>query len=270
MGPISSGLGEIYQFEVRGEPMCEGEDTPDCYTPMELRTILDWYIAYQLRSVPGVVEVNSFGGELKTYEVRPDPDRLRALGLGLTDLFEALRRNNVSAGGGYIAHAGEQRLMRGEGLVGSLDDIRRVVVTTRDGGTPIRVGDVAEVVHAPMIRQGAVTRDGRGEVVTGIVMMLIGANSGQVARDVHARHRGAATDAARRRDHRDLLRPNRAGQPHHPHRAHEPDRGRRAGRRRALALARQRPRRAAGGERDPAQHAGRASSPWTRSACPET
>ncbi len=187
MGPISSGLGEIYQFEVRGEPMCEGEDTPDCYTPMELRTVLDWYIAYQLRSVPGVVEVNSFGGELKTFEVRPDPNRLRPLGLGLTDLFEALRRNNVSAGGGYIAHAGQQRLVRGEGLIGSLDDIRRVVVTTRDGGTPIRVADVAEVVHAPMLRQGAVTRDGRGEVVTGIVMMLIGANSGQVARDVHAR-----------------------------------------------------------------------------------
>ncbi len=187
MGPISSGLGEIYQFEVRGDPMCDGEDRPGCYTPMELRTILDWYVAYQLRSVPGVVEVNSFGGELKTYEVRPDTARLRALGLGLDDVFEALQRNNVSAGGGYIAHAGEQRLIRGEGLLRTLDDIRRVVVTTRESGTPIRVADVAEVVNAPMIRQGAVTRDGRGEVVTGIVMMLIGGNSGQVARDVHAK-----------------------------------------------------------------------------------
>lgn len=189
LGPISSGLGEIYQFEVRGEPMCGSESVngEGCYTPMELRTILDWYVAYQLRSVPGVVEVNTFGGELKTYEVRPDPTRLRALGLGLDELFRALEQNNLTGGGGYIAHAGEQRLIRAEGLLRSLDDIRRVVIATRDEGTPIRVADVAEVVNAPMIRQGAVTRDGRGEAVTGIVMMLIGENSRQVSQDVDAR-----------------------------------------------------------------------------------
>ncbi len=189
LGPISSGLGEIYQFEVRGEPMCEAqaEDNDGCHSPMELRTILDWYVAYQLRSVPGVVEVNTFGGELKTYEVRPDPSRLRALGLGLDELFTALEQNNLTGGGGYIEHAGEQRLIRAEGLLRSLDDIRRVVVATRDEGTPIRVADVAEVVNAPLIRQGAVTRDGRGEAVTGIVMMLIGENSRQVSQDVDAR-----------------------------------------------------------------------------------
>ena len=187
LGPISSGLGEIYQFEVRGEPMCEGEDAEDCYTPMELRTILDWYVSYQIRSVPGVVEVNTFGGELKTYEVRPDPARLRALGIGLDEVFAALERNNLNGGGGYIAHAGEQRLIRAEGLLRTLEDVRRVVITTRGDGTPLRIGDVGEVVNAPMIRQGAVTRDGRGEAVTGIVMMLIGENSRQVSRDVDAR-----------------------------------------------------------------------------------
>ncbi len=188
MGPISSGLGEIYQFEVRGEPMCaEQVDTEDCYTPMELRTILDWYIAYQLRSIDGVVEVNSFGGELKTYEVRVQPERLIGLDLGLDAIYEALERNNANAGGGYLVHAGEQRLIRAEGLISSLDDIRDIVITTRSDGTPLRIREVADVVIAPMIRQGAVTRDGRGEVVTGIVMMLMGANSGAVAEEVHER-----------------------------------------------------------------------------------
>lgn len=189
MGPISSGLGEIYQFEVRGEPMCPaaGPDTADCYTSMELREILDWYIAYQLRSVEGVVEVNSFGGALRTYEVAVHPQRLTALDLGLANVFRALQDNNVNAGGGYIVHAGEQRLIRGEGLVESLDDIRDVVITTDEAGTPITIGDVAEVRRAPMIRQGAVTRDGRGEAVTGIVMMLMGASSRAVAQAVHER-----------------------------------------------------------------------------------
>ena len=186
MGPISSGLGEIYQFEVRGEPACKpGEpDTPECYSPMELREILDWFVAYQVRSIPGVVEVNSFGGELKTYEVAVYPDRLTAFDLGLDDIFDALDRNNVSAGGGYIVHAGEQRLIRGDGLIESLTDLADVVITTRSEGTPIRVSDVADVHLAPMIRQGAVTRDGRGEVVTGIVMMLMGENSREVSKAV--------------------------------------------------------------------------------------
>ncbi|MCA9559250.1 MAG: efflux RND transporter permease subunit, partial [Myxococcales bacterium] len=193
LGPISTGLGEIYQFEVRGEPMCprEGPDTDACYTLMELRTLLDWYVAYQLRPIPGVVEVNPFGGELKTYEVRVDPTRLNALGLSLRDVFEALEANNANAGGGYIVRAGEQRVVRGEGLVGSLDDIRDIrlggAAATMRHGTPIFVRDVAEVVFAPLVRQGAVTRDGRGEVVTASVMMLMGANAGEVSRAVRAR-----------------------------------------------------------------------------------
>ena len=179
MGPISTGLGEIYQFEVRGEPMCPpgGPDTDDCYTPMELRTILDWVVAYQLRSVPGVVEVNSMGGELKTYQVTVRPDRLVAYGLTVGDVLEALERNNRNVGGGYIAHQGEQILVRGEGLVENLDQLARVVLGHDERGTPIYVGDVGRVEFAPMLRQGAVTRDGRGEVVVGIVMMLMGENS---------------------------------------------------------------------------------------------
>ena len=189
LGPISSGLGEIYQFEVRGEPMCEpGQaDTPDCYTLMELRTILDWYVSYQLRPLPGVVEVNAFGGELKTYEVQVDPDRLNALNLSLDDVFEALEDNNANAGGGYMVRSGEQRVARGEGLITSLDDIRGVRVATGVDGTAIFVRDVATVSFAPMVRHGAATRDGRGEVVTGVVMMLLGANSGEVSDRVRAR-----------------------------------------------------------------------------------
>ncbi len=179
MGPISTGLGEIYQFELRGEPMCPpgGADTEDCYTPMELRTLLDWVVAYQLRSVPGVVEVNSMGGELKTYQVTVDPDRLVAHGFTVGDVLEALERNNRNVGGGYIAHQGEQYLIRGEGLVEDLSHLERVVLGRDEQGTPVYVKDVGRVEFAPMIRQGAVTRDGRGEVVVGIVMMLMGENS---------------------------------------------------------------------------------------------
>jgi len=177
MAPISTGLGEIYQFEVRG----------DDYTPMELRTILDWNVAYQLRTVPGVVEVNTFGGELKTYQVTLDSERLTAHGLTASDVFEAIGRNNQNVGGGYIEHAGEQYLIRGEGLVGSLEDLANVVVGHGHEGTPIFVRNVGDVEFAPMIRQGALTRDGEREGVVGIVMMLIGANSRTVSEAVHQR-----------------------------------------------------------------------------------
>ncbi|MCB9547016.1 MAG: efflux RND transporter permease subunit [Myxococcales bacterium] len=179
MGPISTGLGEIYQFEVRGEPMCPpGEpDTDSCYTPMELRTILDWYVNYQLRSVPGIVEVNSFGGELKTYQVTIDPAQLVAYGLTTGDVLEALEHNNRNVGGGYIAHQGEQYLIRGEGLVERVEDLNNIVLTADREGTPVHVHDIGTVEFAPMIRQGAVTRDGRGEAVVGIVMMLMGENA---------------------------------------------------------------------------------------------
>ncbi|MGC6441533.1 MAG: efflux RND transporter permease subunit [Rubripirellula sp.] len=176
LGPIATGMSEIYQFEVRAEP---GSD----YSLTDLRTILDWQIAFQLRSVPGVIEVNTFGGALKTYEVQIDPAKLQSYDISLTQILDALESNNGNAGGGYIAHNAEQRLIRGEGLVRSLEDIRMIVLDSRDG-TPIRVSDIGKVEFAPMLRQGAVTRDGDREAVIGMVMMLMGGNSRQVVGDV--------------------------------------------------------------------------------------
>ncbi len=177
MGPISTGLGEIYQFEVRGEGR----------SLMELRSILEWDIAFQLKSVPGVVEVNSYGGELKTYQVQLDSAALVSYGLTLGQVFDALERNNANAGGAYLERAGEQVLIRGEGLIRDLRDVENIVVAARNDGTPIYVRNLARVAFAPMVRQGAVTRDGRGEVVTGVVMMLIGENSRVVVERVKAK-----------------------------------------------------------------------------------
>ena len=170
IGPMSTGLGEIYQFEVRGSGQ----------SPMELRSILDWQIAPRLRLVPGVVDVNTFGGELKTYEVAVDPDRLVAAHVSLGELFEAIHRDNRSAGGGAIQHGPEGLLLRGDALVTSTGDIGAIVVTTREGSA-ITVNQLAAVRFAPMLRQGAATRDGRGEIVAGMAMMLQGENSRGVA-----------------------------------------------------------------------------------------
>ena len=176
MGPISTGLGEIYQFEVRG----------DGVSPMELRSILDWDIGFKLRSVPGVVEVNSFGGELKTYEVQLDPEKMVAYNLSLDRVFEALERNNANAGGGYIEKAQEQYVIRGEGLIERITDIDNIVVAAAEDGTPVYVKNIGQTQLAARVRQGAVTRDGRGEAVTGVVMMLMGENSRVVAERVRA------------------------------------------------------------------------------------
>ena len=176
LGPIATGMSEIYQFEVRAEP---GHN----HSLTDLRSILDWQIAFQLRSVPGVVEVNTFGGELKTYEIQVDPSKLQNYGISLSDVFTALDENNGNAGGGYIAHGAEQRLIRGEGLVSSLEDIRDILLESRDG-TPIRLKEIAEVNFAPMLRQGAVTRDGDREAVIGMVMMIMGGNSRRVVEEV--------------------------------------------------------------------------------------
>lgn len=174
MGPISTGLGEIYQFEVKGEG----------YSLMELRSILEWDIAFKLKSVPGIVEVNTYGGELKTYEVQLIADKLVSYDLSIDEVFQALGTNNSNSGGAYIERNQEQYLIRGEGLVRGLEDIGNIVVATRDEGTPIFIRDVAKVAFAPMVRQGAVTRDGEGEAVTGVVMMLIGENSRTVVNRV--------------------------------------------------------------------------------------
>jgi cobalt-zinc-cadmium resistance protein CzcA len=174
MGPISTGLGEILQFEVKGQG----------YSQMELRSILDWNIAFQLRSVPGIVEVNTQGGELKTYEVDLDADRLKAFNISLETVFRALEQNNYNAGGGYIEHNQQQYIVRGEGLLATLDDIGNIVLGATPTGTPIYVKNVANVRFAPKLRQGATTRDGKGEAVVGIAMMLIGGNSRVVSQNV--------------------------------------------------------------------------------------
>lgn len=180
-GPITTGLGEIYQFEVRSKPGYQ-------HSLMALREVLDWNIAYQLRSVPGVIEVNTFGGELKTYEVRIDPAKLLDHKIPLGRVFEALKRNNANEGGGYvILHGQEQHIVRGEALVGNLDDVRNIVLETHPGGIPVRVRDVADVQFAPLLRQGAVTRDGRGEGLVGMVMLLTGENARIVVERVKER-----------------------------------------------------------------------------------
>lgn len=170
MGPLTTALGEILQFEVRGE----------AYTPMQLRSILEWEVAPKLREVRGVTEINTHGGYYKTFEIAPDPDRLASYNISLTELFERIEQNNGSAGGGYVVHNEEQRYIRGEALLKDLDDIRHVVVKRSDDGSPILVSDIATVDIAPLTRQGSVTRDGRGEAVTGLVMMLVGENSREV------------------------------------------------------------------------------------------
>src|SRR3954453_14448221 len=172
LGPITTALGEVFQFQVRATK-------ESGYSPMELRTILDWFVAYQLRGVPGVTEINSHGGELKTFQVELDPDRLGTYQLSMTDVFDALRSNNVNVGGGYLVHEGEARYIRGESQAHNSADIAAIVIDERNG-VPVTIDDVARVHPAPMIRAGLVTRDGQGEVVTGLVMMLIGENSRQV------------------------------------------------------------------------------------------
>ncbi|MCY4595246.1 MAG: CusA/CzcA family heavy metal efflux RND transporter [Bryobacterales bacterium] len=167
LGPISTGLGEVLQFEVRS----------DTHSLMELRSILDWDVAFKLRSVPGVVEVNAYGGEAKTYQIQLDADKLASLSISLGQVFEAIENNNANSGGAYIEKNQEQYLVRGEGLVETVEDIRNIVVGATLGGTPIYIGDLGQVVLEPLVRQGAVTRDGRGEAVTGVVLMLMGENS---------------------------------------------------------------------------------------------
>jgi cobalt-zinc-cadmium resistance protein CzcA len=177
LGPLTTALGEILQFEVRG----------DSYTPMQLRTMLEWDVAPQLREVRGVTEINIHGGYYKTFEVRPDPDRLSSYGLSLEEVFQRLEQNNATAGGGYVVHDEEQRFIRGQALLTGIEDLRETVLRREKDGNPILVRDVAEVTQAPMVRQGAVTRDGRGEAVTGMVMMLVGENSREVVQRVKDR-----------------------------------------------------------------------------------
>ncbi len=177
MGPLTTALGEILQFEVRGNGQ----------SPMALRTILEWDVAPRLREVKGVTEINTHGGFYQTFEVRPDPELLSSYSVTFDQIFTALESNNAAAGGGYVIHHDEQRFLRGQAMVSGIDDLEQIVIRRETGGTPLLIKDVAAVSIEPMTRQGAVTRDARGEAVTGLVMMLIGENSREVVGRVKER-----------------------------------------------------------------------------------
>lgn len=171
MGPISTGLGEIFFWTVEAEPGALKEDGT-AYTPTDLRVIQDWVIAPQLRNVPGVAEINTIGGFAKLYQIAPDPRRLAAYNLTLSDLMTALERNNANVGAGYIERNGQQLLIRAPGQLKSIEDIANIVINTVDG-TPIRISNVATVDIGRELRTGAATENGR-EVVLGTVFMLVG------------------------------------------------------------------------------------------------
>ncbi|MEM1117867.1 MAG: CusA/CzcA family heavy metal efflux RND transporter, partial [Bacteroidota bacterium] len=168
LGPVSTGLGEVFRYTLR--------DTTGRYSPMELRTIQDWIVRRQLLGVPGLAEVNSIGGELRQVQVLVDPDRLAGYGLTLREVFDATAEASGNAGAATIETGPEQLSVRTDGLVQSADDLRRSVVATR-GGTPVTLGDVAEVRDGAAVRFGAATQDGEGEVVTGFALQLKGANA---------------------------------------------------------------------------------------------
>jgi len=177
LGPLSGAISEIYLYAVEGG----GDDL------MELRTIHDRLVRPQLQSIPGVAEVNAFGGFVRQVQVTIDPRRLQAYGLTLHDVVEAIGANNAVAAGGYLESGSEQYILRGLGQAAGPDDLRATVIRTRASGVPLLVGDVAEVRYGPEVRQGAVSRDARGEVVTGIVMMRRGENGREVVRRVRER-----------------------------------------------------------------------------------
>ncbi len=181
MGPVSTGLGEIYQYFIDVD-----EKHRDQYSLSDIRTIQDWIVKRQLSGIAGVVEVNTWGGHLKQYEVAVNPERLRAMGVSIFDAFGALEKNNGVAGGGYIEKGNETYFIRGEGLVGSIQDIENIVVVNRDG-TPVYVRDIAKVGFGYANRFGAITGNGEGEKVLGQVMMLKGANSNAVIEAVKQR-----------------------------------------------------------------------------------
>ena len=189
LGPISTGLGEIFQYTLESER----------HSPMELRTLQDWIVAPLLKPVAGVNEVNSFGGEVKQYQVLVHPDRLVKYGLSIREVTDALERSNGNAGGGVLVSGWEQTYLRGVGLLRDIPDIERVVLKAQDG-TPVYVRDIADVEIGAEPRQGAVTRDGKGETVAGMVIMLKGENSKEVVtrvKDAIGRAQGVLPPGAR-------------------------------------------------------------------------
>jgi cobalt-zinc-cadmium resistance protein CzcA len=176
LAPIATGLGEIYYVFVES----------DKHSLMERRSILDWQVRPRLRTVLGVIEVNSFGGHVKQYQVLADPERLLAHKLNIKDLQEALERNNQNAGGAYIPKENEQQVVQGVGLIKGLDDIRNIVLASKDG-VPVLVKDVANVEFGHALRQGTITKDGKGESVAAIAVMLMGENTRTVTQRVKER-----------------------------------------------------------------------------------
>jgi cobalt-zinc-cadmium resistance protein CzcA len=177
LAPLSTGLGEIYQFVVKSS----------VHSPMQLRSLLDWEIVPKLRSIPGITEINTMGGELKQYQVKVDPVRLQAQGATLMEIVAALRSANLSAGGGYLERDSESYVVRGEGMLRNEHEIADVIIKVRGTPAPLRVSQVGDVVIGPALRYGAITHDGKGEAVAGVVMMLYGANSRDVVKAVGKR-----------------------------------------------------------------------------------
>lgn len=182
MAPVTTGLGEIYQYVIHTEKGYE-----DKYDATELRSIQDWIIKRQLIGTPGVAEVSGFGGYVKQYEISVDPDRMQSIGVNITEIFDALEKNNQNTGGAYIDKNPNAYFIRSEGLVKNLDELNKIVIKPSENGTPILIRDVATVKFGHSVRYGAATRNGEGEVVTGIVMMLKGANSSEVITNVKER-----------------------------------------------------------------------------------
>ena len=178
MGPIATGLGEIFMYSVEPKPGAKKPDGSE-WTPMDLRTLNDWVVRPQMRTVPGVAEVNSIGGYSRQYHVTPDAGRLASIGLSLNDVVEALEANNANKGAGYVERAGEQVLIRLPGRAANETDISQIIVATR-GGVPIRIGDVADVSIGSELRTGAATQNGK-EIVLGTIFMLTGENPRIVA-----------------------------------------------------------------------------------------
>ena len=175
LAPVSTGLGEVYQYIIHPKKGSESK-----YTAMDLRTMQDWIVARQLYGTAGIAEVNSFGGQLKQYEVAVNPDRLIAMGITIPEIFVALEKNNENTGGAYIDKKPNAYFIRGVGLIGSFDDIKNIVVKTNPNGIPILIKDVAEVHLGSAVRYGAMTYNGEVDAVGGVVMMLKGANSADV------------------------------------------------------------------------------------------
>lgn len=179
LGPIATAMGEIYQYTLESEESRDKANTPEYL--VKLRTMQDWIVSPLLKNIPGVNEVNSFGGYIKQYQVVVNPDLLRKYDIRLNDVFEAVKNNNSNVGGAFLEQASEQYLIRGVGMLGSLNDIENIALKTVDG-TPVLIDNVAIVREGQAIRQGAALKDGKKEVVGGIVMMLRGCNSREVVR----------------------------------------------------------------------------------------